>query len=442
MRKVSDRHRQWLMKELPYLEKAGILSSESAGQIRSYYETSTQSGVHWAIIAFAVLGSLLIGSGIILLFAHNWEDLTRPTRAVLSFCPLMIGSVLCLLALRRNSGVALRESSGIFQCLAVGASIALIGQTYHIPGNAPAFLLTWSLLILPLMFLLRATGAYLIYLALICGWIGAAQEDYGQAAAFWLLALPAVVRLIQLFRKDRHSPEALTGFAGLLVTCCISVGMVFERNVPGLWIVAYSALLSASGLLGLYLYGDREGWNNIPKTFGVIGMAILAYIFTFQDLWQEIGWGYVRTGWSYRTWGAWLDGGITACLLAGWILLAIKAFRRDSIESVTLSVFPAIAILCFVFGSLAEETDMVNALAFNAFMLFLGIMYIVMGCRNIRLRQLNGGMAILSLLLVTRFFDAEFGYLARGVVFIVLGSSFLGVNFIMIRRKKQKEVRT
>ena len=57
MRKVSERHRQWLMKELPHLEKGGVLSPESAGQVRNYYETSTQSGIHWAIIAFAVLGS-------------------------------------------------------------------------------------------------------------------------------------------------------------------------------------------------------------------------------------------------------------------------------------------------------------------------------------------------------------------------------------------------
>jgi uncharacterized membrane protein len=430
------------MKELTYLERAGALSSESAAKIKDYYETSTQSGVHWAVIAFAVLGSLLIGSGIILLFAHNWDDLTRPTRAVLSFCPLAIGSLLSFVALRKNNSIALRESSGIFHGLAVGASIALIGQTYHIPSDVPAFLLTWSLLILPLMFLLRSTGIYLIYLALICGWSGAAQETYGQAAGFWLLAIPGVVRLVQLLRSDRHSPETLISFAGLLVTCCFSIGLVFERTVPGLWIVAYSALLSASGLLGLYLYGDREGWNNIPKTFGVVGMALLAYIFTFQDMWRGIGWDYVRTGWSYRIWGQWLDGGITVFLLAGWILLAVKAFRRDSIESVTLSVFPAISTLCFVLGSLAEDTDLVNALAFNAFMLFLGIMYIVMGCRNSRLRQLNGGMAILSLLLVTRFFDADFGYLARGIVFIILGTSFLGVNFIMIRRKKQKEVRT
>ena len=104
-----------------------------------------------------------------------------------------------------------------------------------------------------------------------------------------------------------------------------------------------------------------------------------------------------------------------------------------------MSLFPVVATGCFAIGSLAKEADLLNALIFNAFMLFLGIMYIVMGCRNSKLRKLNGGMAILSLLLVTRFFDAGFGYLARGIVFIVLGTSFLTVNLVMVHRKKNRE---
>ena len=440
MRKISDRHRQWLMKELPVLESEGVLSREKAGDIKSYYDTHTANGTHWAIIAFAVIGSLLIGSGIILLFAHNWDDLTRPTRAVLSFIPLVIGAGLSVFALSKNGSAAWRESAGIFHALAVGSSISLIGQTYHLPSNVPEFLLTWALLILPLVFLLRSCGAYLIYLALACGWSGVAQETYGEAAGFWLLLIPAAIHLTRLLRINLHNPESLISFAGMLIALCFSLGMVFERTVPGLWIVAYAALFSTSGLLGLYLYGDREGWSNVPKTFGVIGMVVLAYLFTWSDLWREIGWDHFRSDWYYRAWGAWLDGGITLMLLAGWVTLAVKSFRRASIETMTLALFPAIASLCFVIGSLANETNQVNALIFNAFMLFLGIMYIVMGCQYSKLRQLNGGMVVLSLLLVTRFFDADFGYLARGIVFIALGTCFLTVNLVMVRRKKLREV--
>jgi uncharacterized membrane protein len=428
------------MKELPLLECAGILSPEKSGEIRTYYDANTRSGLHWAVVAFAALGSLLIGSGIILLFAHNWDALSRPARAVLSACPLALAAALSFAALLKNGGAAWREAAGLFHALAVGASVALIGQTYHVSSDLPSFLLTWALLVLPLAFLLRSTGAYLIYLALACGWSGAAQSSYGQAAAFWLLLLPAALRLAHLARASRDSVETVISLAGMLAALCVSTGLAFERTVPGLWIVAYSALLSGAGLLGLCLYGERDGWNNLPKAFGVAGMTVLAYCFTWTSMWHEIGWEHLRHGGQHRLWGVWMDGGITLAFLAGWALAAVKAFRRDSFEAATLAAFPLLATLCFALGSLAPKADTLNALIFNVFVLYLGIMYIALGCRNTKLRQLNSGMAIVSLLLVTRFLDTDFNYLARGLVFIGLGTVFLTVNLFMARRKRQKEL--
>lgn len=439
MRNVSERHKQWLMKELPLLESAGVLAPEAAGAVQAYYATQTRGGLPWAIIAFAVLGSLLIGSGIILMFAHNWESFSRPLRAALSFCPVVLGAALSLAARAKNGGTAWREAAGLFHSLAVGASVALVGQTYHLSGNLPGFLLTWALLVLPLAFLLRSTGAHVIYLALIGGWSVAAQEAYGQAAAFWLLALPPVAFLVQRLRADRCGNEAALAFAAVLLTACVCTGATFERTVPGLWIVAYSALLSGAGLLGLWLYGARDGWGNVPKTFGLLGMAVLAYVFTWSEPWHEIGWRHLRNGWQYQGWGVWYDGGLTLVFLAGWLLAALKAFRRDSVETLTLAAFPLIATACFSVGTVVQAADSINALVFNVFLFYLGVMYIVLGCRNEKLRQLNGGMALLSLLLVTRFFDTGFSYLARGLVFIALGAVFLFVNVVMARRKKEKE---
>jgi uncharacterized membrane protein len=439
MRKVSAKHVQWLEKELPVLEADGIISPDSARDIRSYYTQNTANGLHWAIIAFAMLGSLLIGAGIILLFAHNWDALTRPTRALLSFCPLLIGSALSVSALLKRNSTAWRESAGIFHSLAVGTSIALIGQTYHLPSDTPMFLLSWAVLIMPLMFLLRSTGAYLIYLTLACNWSGVAQETYGQAAGFWLMMIPPVIHLAESVRRDRHSPATLLCFWSTLLALCICTGIVFERTVPGLWIVAYAALLSGAGLLGIHLYGDRAGWSNPPKTFGILGIAMLTYLFTWTEIWEDIGWLNLRYGWYHRSWGAWLDGGITLVFLGGWAASAIKAFRRNSIETITLAIFPIIAGFCFLAVATASNIGLLNMLVFNGFMLFLGVMYIVLGCRNTKLRQLNGGMALLSLLLVTRFFDMGLGFFARGIVFILLGGCFLTANLVMAHRKKQME---
>ena len=150
MRKVSAKHTQWLTKELPVLESEGIVSSETATKLTTYYSENTARTTNWTIVAFAIIGSLLIGCGVILLFAHNWDELSRPARAILSFCPLLIGSILSVVTITRNGETALRESAGLFHSLAVGASIALIGQTYHLPSDTPAFLMTWAVLIMPL----------------------------------------------------------------------------------------------------------------------------------------------------------------------------------------------------------------------------------------------------------------------------------------------------
>jgi hypothetical protein len=234
--------------------------------------------------------------------------------------------------------------------------------------------------------------------------------------------------------------ETSIGFVGLIIALCVSLGLALEHTVPGLWIVAYAALLSATVLLGLRLYGDRESWGNVPRILGTIGVVVIAYLLTWEDVWNDIGWRHVHTGWHYRAWGIWLDGGITLACIAGWIVAWVKSFRRDSIESLAIGLFPVVAICTFTMGSLADRTDLLNALLFNGYMLFLGIMHIVLGCRTEKLRRLNGGMVILALLLVTRFFDAEYGYLARGIVFIVLGTVFLLVNLVMLRRKNRKVV--
>ena len=238
-----------------------------------------------------------------------------------------------------------------------------------------------------------------------------------------------------------HAPDTLLSFFGVLIMLTISTGIVFEKTVPGLWIIAYSALLSGAGLLGSVLYGDREGWNNPPKLFGLIGIVCLAYLFTWIDMWEGIGWNNARAGWHHKKWGVLVDAAATLALMAGWLWVTLKAYRRDSLETITLAAFPILSGVCFVLGSaFGEWAYLVNALIFNAFMLFVGVMYITLGCRDIKLRKLNGGMAILGLLLVTRFFDAEFDFVTRGLVFIVLGTCFLVVNVIVAKRKKQLEV--
>lgn len=439
MRKVSSKRIDWLKKELFLLEQEKVLTTEAAERIKNYYATQTTctGGATWAITVFSIIGALLIGGGIILLFAHNWDELSRNTRAFISFLPILLGAALSFTALLRNGKTALREAAGLFHTLAIGSSIALIGQTYHLPSDVPAFLLIWALLTAPLIFLLSSTGAYLLYLALITAWTGLAQNEYRQAVGYWPLLIPALFYLRQRLQQDRHTPASLLALYGLLFSITIALGIVFERALPGLWTMAYAALLTGFYLLGITYYKEEDGWSNPLKLFGVVSIPILAYLFTWTHFWDDIGWNYCRIDWKHQWWGIWMDGGITLALLSGWATVAVKAFRKNSTETALLALFPLLAAVCFLIGSASKAAIVANALIFNVYFLSLGILFVVLGCRSLKLRRLNGGMFLLSLLIITRFFDTEFGFIARGVAFIVLGASFLAANLIISRKKKE-----
>ena len=174
---------------------AGVIDTETAERIRKYYRQQGGNAGNRLIIAFGILGAVLVGLGVILILAHNWDQLSRSLKTLFAFLPLLIGQLLCGWVLLRQEGqVAWRESAAAFLFFAVGASISLISQIYHLPGDVSAYLLTWMLLCLPLVYLLRSSITSLLYL---CGitylaveagywnWNGASVA----ADWYWLLLL-------------------------------------------------------------------------------------------------------------------------------------------------------------------------------------------------------------------------------------------------------------
>src|SRR5881628_3714364 len=85
----------WLFEQLPTWVSEGLMTPEAADRLRGRYGNQDDSGgKRWAIILFSVIGAALIGGGIILLLAHNWEELSRPMRAGISFAPLLVAQAL------------------------------------------------------------------------------------------------------------------------------------------------------------------------------------------------------------------------------------------------------------------------------------------------------------------------------------------------------------
>ena len=81
--------------ELQELLKANVVTAETAEKIRQYFNQKEQGNQNKLSSVFGILGAILVGLGIILVFAHNWDNLSRFTKVILSFLPLIIGQLFC-----------------------------------------------------------------------------------------------------------------------------------------------------------------------------------------------------------------------------------------------------------------------------------------------------------------------------------------------------------
>jgi len=429
---------QWLYGELPGLVSRGVLPSDAAERLYAHYgPVEPARPARLAVIVFGVLGALLIGAGIILVLAHNWEDLSRPVRAALSFLPLVLAQGLAAWTLvKRPGSLAWREGTGTLLFLMIGASISLVAQTYNISGDLARFILTWSLLGLPVVYFLGAVVPALLFLWGITEWACHLRFQDGFAAGYWLLAALLLPRLAMWLRTGRYQVRPTL----LLWACCVSVtiaaGVTIERVLPGLWIILYTGLFSLMFLAGEFWFSEAEGfWSRPLRHFGAAGVLFLSFMLTFEWPWHEIGWHH----WYWErihdaTWRAIPDAVLGSVIPLAAIILFVTTVRRKTPLGMILGLAPIFAMIGYCLSTLSETYAPAAGL-FDVYLLVAGLWLLVSGIKINQQGQMNVGLLVVSALILARFFDSDLNFLLRGLIFIALGIAFLAANLVMLRRK-------
>lgn len=429
---------QWLNAELPALVEQGILSPEVADRLRAHYAAQdTEARLPWALLICGVLGALLIGLGVILVIASNWADFPRTAKTGISFAPLIVGQLLSAYVLWfRRASAPWAEAVGVFHALAIGACISLISQTYHISGDLGSFLLTWALLGLPLVYLHNASAVAVLYMIAITAWAGAVQSEGGTAVLFWAWAALIVPHLLGANLRDKQGIRYyfLTWAAALCMT--VALGIVMERALPGLWLLAYPAMFACMVLGdGLWPGATTQTLRRPLFTVGSCGIAVLSLVFTYEHPWNRIGYGYYRWGAHYSTWGSVADHALTTALVCGAGALFVLALLRGKLSLLLLGVAPFLALAGYLAAMITDD-ETVPLILFNVYMLVLGLGTTATGVTRGSLSIVNGGLIILGALIIARFSDSELGIMLRGIVFICLGAAFLAANVFLLRRRK------
>jgi uncharacterized membrane protein len=424
----SAKNIQWLYAELPQLVRDGVLTQAQADALRARYgDAQPASRASIITILFSVLAASFIAGGVILVLASNWDELGRGARAVLSALPLLAGQLAVAFTLwKRNDSVAWREGSGILLAGGIGASIALIGQTYHIPGDSQSFLFVWILLGLPLVYLLGATTVALAGMAATVTWAMGQRDYYGETAYFYWVFLAALLPHVwQAWRADKAGPRFQVlgwGLCGMLAI--MPVGLP-EDMLDG-WIPLYSALASAGVLFGASSWAGRR--LNPFVICGGAATAALGLMLSMQGFWES-GW----SEWDLEQKGYFTRGTLALALPFAMFMVL---WAGNSVL-VKLWALQCLLIFAAYFGTGAGVDPGLFALLFNAYIFALGVMTLIEGARSGRPGLANVGMALVSLLAILRFFDSDLGILLRGVIFILVGAGFLLVNLYIAQRGRK-----
>ena len=419
-------------KYLPELIENNIITREIAQDIVQYFDNKKKLTGNKLIMMFALIGGLLVGLGIILLIAHNWEYLPKYTKLFFAFLPLLITQGIGLYAImRKEPSRIINETISILQLFAVGGSISMIAQIYQIQGEVYSYFLTWSFASILTIFLYNSSfTAILLTLGIT---IYAMDYGYwnfpgGEPYYYWLL-LAAI--FYHFYQKQKVSERGnFTLILGMVITLSIATvfGTISSGNHEFLfwsYLLLFSIFVTAS-------YFDKfigKGFSYSLKYVGYFGIIVMLLIISHDDIWDVFEIEKYNFATLYTT-----NLISIYILLIAQIFLFIKNTKFDSIKKINYyELMPILSIPLFIMGIYWD----MGAISANILVLFLGIITIMYGNREDKLLIMNLGMLIIALLITNRFFDTDMTFLQRGLSFIAVGIGFFLTNFIIIKRRKK-----
>jgi uncharacterized membrane protein len=424
-----------VIKELPGLVQAGVISEETANRIEKYYAHQPNQSVNRLFIVFGILGSLLVGMGIVLIIAHNWDILPKIAKLAIGLFPLLIGQLVCAyVLLKKPEAKAWREGAGAFLFFAIAISISIVSQVYNIEGDLGGFLFIWMCLALPIAYVLRSSFVSLLFIVGITWYAceeGYFNYPYNHAPYYWAF-LAAIIPFYyhEFIRRGLKNNFFYFHSWFFVLSLTICLGTLADQN-EDLIMIAYMSLFSAFVIVSqLNIFETNRVLTNAYLVVGSLGVVILLLMLSFEWYWEEIG--------NERTYDIpiqteYMGAAIVSLVCCGLLFLLSKEKNWKEINSKSYSF-----ILFIILYRIGLSAPMISQFLVNVLILTLAIYTIRDGALRNHLGILNYGLLIITALIGCRFFDTDLTFVVRGLLFIAVGVGFFAANYYMIQKRKQR----
>ncbi|HEV7254544.1 MAG TPA: DUF2157 domain-containing protein [Mesorhizobium sp.] len=219
---------------------AGLVDVAQAERLRADVDAREGAGFSFGGV-LAMFAGLFLAAALLLLVAANWDAIPRLLR-VAGFFLLIVGFYSGGAVLKDHGRRAFGEALWIAGAGAFGASIALIGQMYHLGGTEAAALITWSLGTGLAALLLNSKPLTIAASGIAAFWLFSHGGDFWDGTAFpdAFPLLAVALWLVSLRTGSRAARELL--LLSLL-------GYVIVLALRGSLVTIGSLLLLGSGAL-------------------------------------------------------------------------------------------------------------------------------------------------------------------------------------------------
>jgi len=384
-----------LQKEIPHWIAQGLIDTEQSKNILDYYRLSAgtlKTGRTYArlVTILATFGAILLGLGVVLFFASNWDEFSFFFKFVFVIILLIAANSIAYF-LKYNRGYE-RIGTGVFGLASIwfGASIILIAQYYHFDFDHPDYLIWCFAGIFPTAYLIKSRLILILATAVGIIWLG------------W--------RFGEVFDEDLMPMLLLSGaisFGTILYMIGVLHNRLLKTRLFGNTYILFSLIIASAAL---YVLSFADIHNELESVLSIDSIAVIPVII----------------------------GTVIFSILIGYSIKLseynLVNYFNGKLELISLMTIHLLSYVVILHPNIDEYFYFI---LFNLVMIAASAVFILIGLSDRRSSKVNVGIALFALMVFTRYTDLFMGMLPTSLFFIIGGLLLFVGGFILEKTRRR-----
>lgn len=419
--------------DLQELIHQGLIDEEAAERIRHYYKQKADaSGSSRFLLILSLIGVVLVGLGLILIAAYNWDNFSKGVKILISFFPLLIAQVTGIYVLRKKQGQPVwSESVSLGILFALGLAISLLSQIYNIEADISGFIKWWIILSLTLPFIFQSRSASLALWIGVGWYLTSISWSEQQSYNFFPLLVIGMLSIWYVNQCRKGEQNNLLIFHHWTIPIILTLFLFFNSPLICERFVIVGCLILFLGF-GALAFGPFSGQKYLSNGYRVaqfLGIWIIGMMLTFDFFWSDSVSTHLL---SCLTSGRILLPGLLLILL-GWI--SVLYFKKQITGQPDNMVGLGLGLIAVIF--IGELNPGIAQFFSNLLVLAAASKLIYHGVTRENLIVVNLGLLAVTVWVLAWFFGHDFSFIWKGMLFIALGLMCFGINAMIIKKQRR-----